>query len=50
MVALAIIAVGAMGAAIALAIYLPRRRREKLRRRGVKNYHTERTIDRSVIG
>ena len=48
-VALAIIAVCASGAAIALAVYIPRRRREKLRRRGVKDHRTERGIDRSVV-
>ena len=48
MAALAIIAICVSGAAIALAVYIPRRRREKLRRRGVKDYRTDPSIDRSV--
>lgn len=46
--ALAIIAVCATGAVIALAIYLPRRRREKLRRRGIKNYQNERDSRQNI--
>ena len=46
--ALSIIAICTLGAAVALAIYLPRRRREKLRRRGIKNYQTERSGNRTI--
>ncbi|WP_419807318.1 LPXTG cell wall anchor domain-containing protein [Sphingomonas sp.] len=36
-VALTLIAISGIGALAALAVYLPRRRREKLRRRGIKS-------------
>ena len=46
--ALSIIAVCGVAGIIALAVYLPRRRREKLRRRGIKDHRTEQSNGRHI--
>ena len=43
-IALALVAACALVAGVSLAIYLPRRRRDKLRRRGIKTYEHRRPV------